>query len=97
MGIEGVIFCQPGPSPFTLKKRCLRGKVNKQASQRQLFYPAKCVFIGVVEKVRVAFYLYLSVLIIGKAITVMNGDFHLKANGFEFFIEKFVGTNSIYF
>jgi hypothetical protein len=51
----------------------------------------------VVEQVGVAFYLNFSVLIIGETIVAMNGDFHLKANSFEFFIEIFVGTDSISF
>jgi hypothetical protein len=51
----------------------------------------------VVEQVGVAFYLNFSVLIIGETIVAMNGDFHLKANSFEFFIEIFVGTDSIGF
>ena len=50
-----------------------------------------------VEKLRIALYLQLSVLIVTKTIVAMDGDFHLKANVFEFFIEKFVGTDSIIF
>jgi len=51
----------------------------------------------VVEKLRIALYLQLSVLIVTKTFFAMDNDFHLKANGFEFFIEKFVGTDSISF
>ena len=50
-----------------------------------------------VEKVRIALYLQLSVLIATKTVVATDSDFHLKANGFEFFIEKFVGTDSISF
>jgi hypothetical protein len=62
-----------------------------------MFYSALCVFIVVVEKVRIALYLLLSVLIVTKTFFAMDSDFHLKANGFEFLIEKFVGTDSIIF
>ena len=59
-----------------------------------MFYSALCVFIVVVEKVRIALYLQLSVLIVTKTVVAMDGDFHLKANVFEFPIEKFVETDS---